>query len=98
MMDTPAVDAATRQSMLQRMLEIRISEEQIQNLFLANLVRGSTHLCIGQEACSVGIARGLKKGDTVTCTYRGHGHALALGMSIKKMMGEMMGKASGACK
>ncbi|MEO8611801.1 MAG: thiamine pyrophosphate-dependent dehydrogenase E1 component subunit alpha [Chloroflexota bacterium] len=98
MMDNPAVDAATRQSMLQRMLEIRISEEQIQSLFLQNLVRGSTHLCIGQEACSVGIARALKKGDTVTCTYRGHGHALALGMSIKKMMGEMMGKASGACK
>ncbi|MBZ0288766.1 MAG: thiamine pyrophosphate-dependent dehydrogenase E1 component subunit alpha [Anaerolineae bacterium] len=97
-MDTPAVDAATRQSMLQRMLEIRISEEQIQGLFLQNLVRGTTHLCIGQEACSVGVARALKQGDTVTCTYRGHGHALALGMSVNKMMAEMMGKASGACK
>jgi TPP-dependent pyruvate/acetoin dehydrogenase alpha subunit len=97
-MDIPAVDAATRQSMLQRMLEIRISEEQIQGLFLQNLVRGTTHLCIGQEACSVGIALALKRGDTVTCTYRGHGHALALGMTIKKVMAEMMGKASGACK
>jgi acetoin:2,6-dichlorophenolindophenol oxidoreductase subunit alpha len=97
-MEALSLDTTIRQSMLQRMLEIRISEEQIQGLFLQNLVRGSTHLCIGQEACSVGIAQALKKGDTVTCTYRGHGHALALGMAIKTMMAEMMGKASGACK
>jgi len=97
-MEELSLDAATRQAMLRRMLEIRISEEQIQELFLQNLVRGTTHLCIGQEACSVGIAHALKKGDTVTCTYRGHGHALALGMSIQKLMAEMMGKASGACK
>jgi acetoin:2,6-dichlorophenolindophenol oxidoreductase subunit alpha len=97
-MDAPNLDASTRQAMLQRMLEIRTSEEQIQGLFLQNLVRGSTHLCVGQEACSVGIAHALKKGDTVTCTYRGHGHALALGMNVKALMAEMMGKASGACK
>lgn len=86
-----------RQAMLRRMLEIRLSEENIQDLFLQNLVRGTTHLCIGQEASSVGIASALQPGDTVTCTYRGHGHALAMGMSIKSMMAEMMGKASGAC-
>jgi pyruvate dehydrogenase E1 component alpha subunit len=84
--------------MLRRMLEIRVSEEQIQNLFLQNLVRGTTHLCIGQEACSVGIALALKPGDTMTCTYRGHGHSLAKGMTVKKLMAELMGKASGACK
>ena len=94
----PALNLDTRQSMLRRMLEIRIAEEQIQGLFMQNLIRGTTHLCIGQEACSVGIAHALQPGDTVTCTYRGHGHALALGMSIKKLMAEMMGKASGACK
>ncbi len=86
-----------RQAMLRRMLEIRITEENIQDLFLQNLVRGTTHLCIGQEGCAVGIANALQKGDTVTCTYRGHGHALALGMDIKPLMAEMMGKASGAC-
>jgi len=84
--------------MLQSMLAIRNSEEQIMELFLANLVRGSTHLAIGQEACAVGVAAVLKEGDTVTCTYRGHHHALALGMSIKAMMAEMMGKASGCCQ
>jgi TPP-dependent pyruvate/acetoin dehydrogenase alpha subunit len=94
----PALDHEARQWMLRRMLEIRIAEEQIQGLFMQNLIRGTTHLCIGQEACSVGIAHALQSGDTVTCTYRGHGHALALGMTMKKLMGEMMGKASGACK
>lgn len=93
-----ALDVTTRQDMLRRMLEIRIAEEEIQKLFLQNLIRGTTHLCVGQEACSVGMAQALQKGDTVTCTYRGHGHALALGMTVKAMMAEMMGKESGACK
>jgi pyruvate dehydrogenase E1 component alpha subunit len=92
------VSSSERMNMLRKMLEIRLVEDQIQGLFLQNLVRGTTHLCVGQEACSVGVAAALEKGDTVTCTYRGHGHALALGMSVKAMMGEMMGKASGACK
>lgn len=93
-----ALDVTTRQDMLRRMLEIRIAEEEIQKLFLQNLIRGTTHLCVGQEACSVGMAWAMQKGDTVTCTYRGHGHALALGMTVKSMMAEMMGKESGACK
>lgn len=93
-----ALDVNTRQDILRRMLEIRIAEEQIQNMFLQNLIRGTTHLCIGQEACSAGVAWAMQKGDTMTCTYRGHGHALALGMPMKAMMAEMMGKASGACK
>ncbi len=80
------------------MLEIRFAEEKIQEMFMANLVRGTAHLCIGQEACSAGAAAALQKGDTLTCTYRGHGHALALGMSLKSLMSEMLGKADGCCK
>lgn len=87
-----------RMSALQSMIKIRVAEEEIQNLFMANLVRGTTHLAIGQEACSAGVAQALIKGDTVTCTYRGHGHALALGMTLRALMAEMMGKESGACK
>jgi len=79
------------------MLEIRIAEEKIQELFLANLIRGTTHLAIGQEACAVGTAAALIPGDKVTCTYRGHHHAIALGMTLRALMGEMMGKATGAC-
>ncbi len=92
--------AEVRRHMLQRMLEIRICEERIQELFLENVIRGTTHLCIGQEAVAVGMAATIDagRGDTVTCTYRGHGHALALGLSLRSMLAEMMGKAAGCCK
>lgn len=96
---TPAcLDSDVRHAMLRRMIEIRQTEEQIQGLFLQNLVRGTTHLCIGQEASSVGVAWALKDGDSVTCTYRGHGHALALGMEMKRLLAELMGKEAGACR
>jgi len=94
----PPVSIDIRQRMLGQMLTIRQAEDEIQGLFLANLVRGTTHLAVGQEACAVGTAAALRPGDTVTCTYRGHHHAMALGMSVKSLMAEMMGKASGACK
>lgn len=87
-----------RRSMLYKMLQIRYTEEKLQELFLANVIRGTTHLCNGQEGVSTGVAAALRKGDTVTCTYRGHGHALAMGMSIKVLMAEMMGKVSGCCR
>ena len=79
------LSAQVRQHMLQRMLEIRYCEERIQELFLENVIRGTTHLCIGQEGVSVGMAAALDapRGDTVTCTYRGHGHALALGLPLR---------------
>lgn len=85
--------------MLRKMLEIRHCEERIQRLFEDGLVRGSTHLCIGQEAVSVGAAAAIDaaKGDTVTCTYRGHGMALALGMGLRPLFAEMMGRKAGCC-
>jgi acetoin:2,6-dichlorophenolindophenol oxidoreductase subunit alpha len=93
-----SLNADTRMTALRKMLEIRISEETIQEMFLENLIRGTTHLCIGQEAVSTGVAAALRKGDSVTCTYRGHGHAIAMGMSVKALMAEMMGKVSGCCR
>lgn len=94
------LSAEMRQHMLTQMLEIRSCEERIQELFLENVIRGTTHLCIGQEAVSVGMAAVVdaRRGDTVTCTYRGHGHALALGMPMQDMMAEMMGKEAGCSK
>jgi pyruvate dehydrogenase E1 component alpha subunit len=95
---TPALPLEVRQKALRLMLEIRLAEDKIQEMFMANLVRGTAHLCIGQEACSVGTAAALRPGDTLTCTYRGHGHALALGMNLRNLMAEMLGKAPGCCK
>jgi pyruvate dehydrogenase E1 component alpha subunit len=81
----------------ERMLEIREFEEQINALFAAGLVRGSTHLCQGQEALAVGLASVLRHTDVVSATYRGHGIALALGLTPESVLGEIMGKTNGCC-
>src|SRR5260370_22600240 len=77
------------------MLRIRLFEDKTQELFLRNLVQGTTHLCQGQEAVSVGVIAALEAKDYVTMTYRGHGQALARGMSMDGIFAELMGKRSG---
>ena len=84
-----------RRDQLQRMVEIRGVENRIQKLFAEGHVRGSTHLANGQEAVSVGIARTIDPDDVVTCTYRGHGHALALGVTAAGVIGEICGRTIG---
>jgi TPP-dependent pyruvate/acetoin dehydrogenase alpha subunit len=84
-----------RRDQLQRMVEIRGVENRIQKLFAEGHVRGSTHLANGQEAVSVGIARSIDPDDIVTCTYRGHGHALALGVAAAGVIGEICGRTIG---
>jgi len=80
---------------LERMLEIRAVEESIQTLYNDGHVRGSTHLANGQEAVSVGIASVLRPTDVVTCTYRGHAAALALGVTPEGVLGEICGRVIG---
>src|SRR4029079_16007105 len=86
---------ADRREQLTRMVEIRAVEERIQKLFAEGHIRGSTHLASGQEAVSVGIARAIDPDDIVTCTYRGHGHALALGVTPTGVIGEICGRVVG---
>ena len=81
----------------ERMIEIRTLEEQINALFASGEIRGTTHLCIGQEALAVGLASVLRPTDIVSATYRGHGIALALGLSPESVLGEIMGKTVGCC-
>src|SRR5213083_2119121 len=80
-----------------RMLLIRGFEDVVQSLFLKGLVHGTTHLCSGQEATEVGVASVLREGDRVGGTYRGHGHALALGLEPQKLLDELLGRATGIC-
>lgn len=80
---------------LERMIEIRAVEDKLQTLFNDGLVRGSTHLSNGQEAVTVGIAASIRPSDWVTCTYRGHGAALALGLTPGSVVGEIVGRTSG---
>jgi len=79
----------------QEMLRIRLFEEKVQELFLRNLVQGTTHLCQGQEAVSVGVSAALTPDDYVTMTYRGHGQALARGMDMEAIFAELMGRRTG---
>ena len=78
-----------------QMLLIRGFEELVQSLFLRGEVYGTTHLYSGQEAIATGVASLLEERDRVAATYRGHGHALALGVDPQKLLDEMLGRASG---
>ncbi len=80
-----------------RMVEIRLFEEKVQELFMEGLVEGTTHLCQGQEAVSVGAIAALRPDDYLTITYRGHGHALARGVPMEACFAELMGRATGCC-
>ncbi len=83
--------------LLRDMLRIRLFEDEVQELFSRNLMRGSTHLCQGQEAVTVGVCAALRDGDTMTCTYRGHGAVIAMGAALDRCFGELLGRAGGLC-
>jgi acetoin:2,6-dichlorophenolindophenol oxidoreductase subunit alpha len=82
-------------SIYRQMLLIRGFEELVQSLFLKGEVYGTTHLYSGQEAVATGIASLLEERDRVAATYRGHGHALALGVDPQKLLDEMLARESG---
>jgi pyruvate dehydrogenase E1 component alpha subunit len=74
---------------------IREAEQRAYDLFLQNLVKGTSHLSLGQEAVAAGFAGAMRKGDLSFCTYRGHAHTLARGVPIEKVLGELMGRDNG---
>ncbi len=84
--------------MYRKMVLIRKFEEQARDLFMKNMMRGATHMYIGEEAIAVGVCAALKKEDTITSTHRGHGHCLAKGGDPRQMMAELLGRATGYCK
>jgi TPP-dependent pyruvate/acetoin dehydrogenase alpha subunit len=96
--------AATEQSLQElqllynRMVMIRAFEERAVELFAQGLITGSTHLCIAQEATSLGACAALKPDDLVLATYRGHGVALAKGSDPKRIMAELLTRTTGCCK
>ena len=80
-----------------RMIEIRLFEDKVQELFQQSLIEGTTHLCQGQEAVSVGAMAALQPDDYLTVTYRGHGHAIARGLEVEMLFAEIMGRSTGCC-
>ena len=71
-------------------VEIRDCEKRAHALFLENMIKGTSHLSIGQEAIAAGFGVAMRKGDKSFCTYRGHAHTLARGASMEGMLGELM--------
>jgi acetoin:2,6-dichlorophenolindophenol oxidoreductase subunit alpha len=96
---TPEVpDLQVQLEMLRAMREIRFFEDECARLFADGTVRGTTHLGQGQEAVAVGACRALGDGDSMTCTYRGHGAVLAMGAPMDQAFGELLGKPGGLCR
>src|SRR5271157_1246623 len=84
--------------MLRKMLEIRFFEEKVFELYGQNLVPGTIHLYAGEEAVAVGVCSSLRQDDYITSTHRGHGHCIAKGAELKRIMAEILGKKTGYCK
>ena len=74
---------------------LREAEQRAFDLFLQNLVKGTSHLSLGQEAVAAGFAGAMKKGDLSFCTYRGHAHTLARGVPVEQVLGELMQRDNG---
>ena len=93
--ESAQLDAATARELYRRMLLIRGVEDRVQSLFLRGEVYGTTHLYSGQEAVAVGFASVLEPGDRIACTYRGHGHLLAMGSDPEALLAELLGRETG---
>src|SRR5438105_1758122 len=95
-MTAPAeLNVSVALDLYRRMLVIRGVEDRVQSLFLRGEVYGTTHLYSGQEAVAVGFASALTEGDRVACTYRGHGHLLAMGTDPYALVAELLGRDTG---
>jgi TPP-dependent pyruvate/acetoin dehydrogenase alpha subunit len=81
-----------------RMLLIRQFEDRVKSLFLEGIMPGTIHQCQGQEATAVGVCAALQASDFITSTFRGHGHALAKGLTVQEMLDELFGASTGCCK
>jgi pyruvate dehydrogenase E1 component alpha subunit len=84
------IGEAKRLELYRTQAVIRESEQRAYDLFLQNLVKGTSHLSLGQEAVAAGFAGAMRPGDLSFCTYRGHAHTLARGVPIAKVLGELM--------
>jgi acetoin:2,6-dichlorophenolindophenol oxidoreductase subunit alpha len=93
-----AIPEAKRLELFRLQVEIRHCEKRAYDLFLQNLVKGTSHLALGQEAVAAGFAAAMNKDDYTFCTYRGHHHTLARGASMTAVLGELMGRQCGLMK
>jgi acetoin:2,6-dichlorophenolindophenol oxidoreductase subunit alpha len=89
------MDEATALGLYRSMTRIRQFEKRAHDLFLQNLVKGTTHLGTGQEAIAAGVAAAMRPSDYTFVTYRGHNHVLARGTEMTPVMAELLGRGNG---
>src|SRR5579862_378099 len=92
---TDDINEELKLRMYRMQVELRESEQRAYDLFLQNLVKGTSHLSLGQEAVATGFATAMEPGDLTFCTYRGHAHTLARGVPMDRVLGELMGRDNG---
>jgi len=92
-----SIELDTTLALFRRMRLIRRIEDTVQSLFQKGEVHGTTHLYSGQEAVAVGVCSVLCPQDRAAGTYRGHGHALALGVEPQALLDELLGRETGVC-
>jgi pyruvate dehydrogenase E1 component alpha subunit len=90
-----SLGAETRLLLYRLMLECRYLEKRAYDLFMQNLIKGTSHLALGQEAVAAGFGAAMRHDDYTFCTYRGHAHTLVRGASMTGILGELMGRSCG---
>jgi pyruvate dehydrogenase E1 component alpha subunit len=92
------IDAKTQLALYRTMLTIRLFEQRVAREFRTGEIPGFVHMYIGEEAVAAGVCANLDDGDYVTSTHRGHGHCIAKGCDLARMMAEIYGREDGLCK
>jgi len=95
---SPNLPPDKQRAMLRRMLTIRRFEERASADYHAGMIHGVVHCYIGEEAVAVGVCEALGQGDRIISTHRGHGHCIAKGADLNRMMAELYGRQTGYCK
>ena len=95
---SPNLPPDKQREMLRRMLTIRRFEERASADYLAGKIYGVVHCYIGEEAVAVGVCAALDRSDRIISTHRGHGHCIAKGADLNRMMAELYGRQTGYCK
>jgi len=89
------IDREVRVGLYRRMVELRFFEKRAYDLFMEGLVKGTSHLSLGQEAVAAGFGEAMRADDYTFCTYRGHAHTLSRGTPMARVMGELLGRSNG---
>jgi TPP-dependent pyruvate/acetoin dehydrogenase alpha subunit len=95
MITTVAPEPAVGFRLYQLLVELRYFEKRAHDLFLQNLVKGTSHLSLGQEAIAAGFGAAMLPGDYTYATYRGHAHTLARGVPMGPVLAELLGRENG---